>query len=129
MILDQVDRLSKALDWWHKGVSETVLTEAGLDPTPLPVQQTLVVARQFSGFPRHVSIHVGGFVIADGPLIDLVPVEPATMKDRTVIQWDKYDVDALRFVKVDLLSLGMLTEASQAEGPFTAFWSGRPMLP
>lgn len=107
--LDQVERLSKALDWWSKGVGEAALAEAGLDPSALPVQQTLAVSRQLAGFPRHVSIHVGGFVIADGPLIDLVPVEPATMPGRTVIQWDKYDVDALRFVKVDLLSLGMLT--------------------
>jgi len=86
-----------------------LVREAGLDPNDVAVRSTLAVSRQLAGFPRHVSIHVGGFVIAAEPLIDLVPVEPASMEGRTVIQWDKYDVDALCFVKVDVLALGMLT--------------------
>ena len=86
-----------------------LVRDAGLDPTDVGVRSTLAVSAQLAGFPRHVSIHVGGFVIAAEPLIDLVPVEPATMEGRTVIQWDKYDVDALHFVKVDVLALGMLT--------------------
>ncbi len=86
-----------------------LVRDAGLDPDDVAVRSTLAVSSQLAGFPRHVSIHVGGFVIAAEPLIDLVPVEPATMEGRTVIQWDKYDVDALCFVKVDVLALGMLT--------------------
>ncbi|MEZ4319468.1 MAG: error-prone DNA polymerase [Myxococcota bacterium] len=107
--LDQVDRLAKSMDWWTPGMTADVIRESGLDPESLALRQTVAIAQQMKGFPRHVSIHVGGFVIADGQLIDLVPVEPATMEGRTVIQWDKYDVDALRFVKVDILGLGMLT--------------------
>ncbi|MCA9568980.1 MAG: error-prone DNA polymerase [Myxococcales bacterium] len=107
--LDQVDRLAKSLEWWADGVDADRIRETGLDPSSLALRHTVAISEQLAGFPRHVSIHVGGFVIADGSLIDLVPVEPATMEGRTVIQWDKYDVDALRFVKVDLLALGMLT--------------------
>ncbi|MCB9677024.1 MAG: error-prone DNA polymerase [Alphaproteobacteria bacterium] len=107
--LDQVDRLAKSMDWWVPGMTADIIRESGLDPESLALRQTVAIAQQIKGFPRHVSIHVGGFVIADGQLIDLVPVEPATMEGRTVIQWDKYDVDALRFVKVDILGLGMLT--------------------
>lgn len=107
--VDQVDRLAKSLEWWTNDLNGDRIREAGLDPTSLALQQTVAVSNMVKGMPRHVSIHVGGFVIADGLLTDLVPVEPATMEGRTVIQWDKYDVDALRFVKVDLLALGMLT--------------------
>jgi len=107
--LDQVDRLARSADRWQGGLNPEAIRENGLDPESLPLRQTLAIAQQLKGFPRHVSIHVGGFVIADGQLTDLVPVEPATMVDRTVIQWDKYDIDALRFVKVDILALGMLT--------------------
>ncbi len=86
-----------------------LVREAGLDPDSDEVRATLQVSAALSGFPRHVSIHVGGFVISARSLAELVPVEPATMEGRTVLQWDKYDVEALEFVKVDLLSLGMLT--------------------
>jgi error-prone DNA polymerase len=86
-----------------------LVREAGLDPDSDEVRATLQVSASLSGFPRHVSIHVGGFVISARSLAELVPVEPATMEGRTVLQWDKYDVEALEFVKVDLLSLGMLT--------------------
>jgi error-prone DNA polymerase len=86
-----------------------LVVEAGLDPDADEVRATLQVSAALSGFPRHVSIHVGGFVISARPLAELVPIEPATMADRTVLQWDKYDVEALDFVKVDLLALGMLT--------------------
>jgi error-prone DNA polymerase len=119
--LDQVDRLAKSMDGWTESTTLKVVAESGLDPDALPVRQTVAVAGQLAGFPRHVSIHVGGFVIADGALIDLVPVEPATMEGRTVIQWDKYDVDALRFVKVDLLALGMLTCIRKAFESIAAF--------
>ena len=108
--LDQVDRLAKtAHGWGAEWDEEAFVKESGLDPTDWGVQQTIALSRALKGFPRHLSIHVGGFVISNQPLIDLVPVEPANMADRTVIQWDKDDVDALGFVKVDVLGLGMLT--------------------
>ncbi len=110
--LDQVDRLAKSTDRWSAGEGAQVgelVTEAGLDPDSRSVRLTLQYADQLRGAPRHLSQHVGGFVIAAGPLIELCPVEPASMPGRTVIQWDKYDIDVLRFVKVDVLALGMLT--------------------
>lgn len=108
--LDQVDRLAKtAHGWGVEWDEEAFVTESGLDPTDWSVQQTIAISRALKGFPRHLSIHVGGFVISNQPLIDLVPVEPANMTERTVIQWDKDDVDALGFVKVDVLGLGILT--------------------
>jgi error-prone DNA polymerase len=110
--LDQVDRLATALDRWAAGdgvPEDALVREAGLDPAAPEVRQTLEVAARFAGLPRHLSIHVGGFIVSDEPLIDLVPIEPASMEARTVVQWDKYDVDALDLVKVDLLALGMLT--------------------
>ncbi|MEQ1503041.1 MAG: PHP domain-containing protein, partial [Myxococcota bacterium] len=91
-----------------------LVREAGLDPGSDEVQGTLHAAHQLAGFPRHLSIHVGGFVIAAGSLGELVPIEPATMEGRTVLQWDKYDVEALEFVKVDVLALGMLTAIRKA---------------
>ena len=70
---------------------------------------TLDLIAEIQGFPRHLSQHVGGFVITEGRLDELAPVENATMEDRTVIPWDKDDIDALGILKVDVLSLGMLT--------------------
>lgn len=127
--LDQVDRLAKCMDRWavRAGTaSADLVREAGLDPDSPEVQQTLSIAEQLKGFPRHLSIHVGGFVIAADQLVDLVPIEPASMDARTVIQWDKYDVDALRFVKVDVLALGMLTAIRKAFDLVRDFW-GRPL--
>ena len=107
---DQIDRMAKGIHWFDKGpVNEAKLREAGLDPRDPRVGHSLQIAEDMRGMPRHVGIHSGGFTISDGPLIDLCPIEPATMKDRTVIQWDKDDIDTVGFVKVDLLSLGMLT--------------------
>src|SRR5206468_7135601 len=83
--------------------------EAGLDPASPGVARLIDLATEIVGFPRHLSQHVGGFVITRGPLSELVPIENAAMPERTVIQWDKDDVDALGILKVDCLSLGMLT--------------------
>ena len=117
LTLDQVERLAKTTDRWSAGsdvpLSELV-KESGLDPTDVGVRQTLQMAKELEGFPRHISIHVGGFVIAEKSLEALVPIEPATMEDRTVIQWDKDDVDTVGFVKVDVLGLGMLTAIRRA---------------
>ena len=78
------------------------------------VQQFLQLVGEIIGFPRHLSQHVGGFVISRGPLAQLVPVENAAMADRTVIQWDKDDLEALGLLKVDVLGLGMLTAIRKA---------------
>jgi error-prone DNA polymerase len=74
-----------------------------------PAALTLDLAQQLMGAPRHLSQHPGGFVLTHDRLDDLVPIEPAAMEDRQVIEWDKDDIDALKFMKVDVLALGMLT--------------------
>ncbi len=92
------------------------LREIGLDPGDARLQLVLRLCDEIQGFPRHLSQHVGGFIITDGRLDELVPVENATMEDRTVICWDKDDIDALGILKVDVLSLGMLTAIRKALG-------------
>ena len=95
--------------WSGEGLDEEVFTELGLDPRERRLAQTLALTRELIGFPRHLSQHVGGFVMTRGPLCELVPIENAAMEDRTVIEWDKDDLDALGILKVDVLALGMLT--------------------
>jgi error-prone DNA polymerase len=108
--LDRVDRLSKTLDDYEDGPNlPQRVREAGLDPDAPGTAQLVRLATELLGFPRHLSQHVGGFVITRGPLSELVPIENAAMPDRTVIQWDKDDLDALDILKVDCLALGMLT--------------------
>ncbi len=92
-----------------KGMEEQRLREIGLDPTDARLRQTLELILEIQGFPRHLSQHVGGFVITEGRLDELVPVENATMEDRTIIPWDKDDIDTLGILKVDILALGMLS--------------------
>jgi error-prone DNA polymerase len=112
--LDQVDRLAKGLDgWMHEGVTPEMLRACGLSADDPRVRLTVELATELEGFPRHLSIHVGGFVITREPLIDIVPIENAAMKARTVVQWDKDDLSALNILKVDLLALGMLTAISK----------------
>lgn len=106
----QIDSLARNLAWWDKGETlEARLREVGLDPDSPRVRQWLHLARELKGFPRHLSQHVGGFVISRSPLTRLVPIENAAMPGRSVIQWDKDDLDALGLMKVDVLALGMLT--------------------
>ena len=115
MSLDLVDLLARSLSWWDKPAElEARLRSAGLDPDSQVVQQFLSLVGEIIGFPRHLSQHVGGFVISRGPLAQLVPVENAAMADRTVIQWDKDDLEALGLLKVDVLGLGMLTAIRKA---------------
>ncbi|MDQ1902840.1 error-prone DNA polymerase [Paracoccus sp. WLY502] len=95
--------------WSEEGVSEAQIRELNLDPSDRRLRLTLGLARQLMGFPRHLSQHPGGFVLTQDRLDDLVPIEPAAMEDRQIIEWDKDDIDALRFMKVDVLALGMLT--------------------
>ncbi|RMH53917.1 MAG: error-prone DNA polymerase, partial [Bacteroidetes bacterium] len=107
---DLIDLLASSLSWWDKpDVLEARLKDAGLAPSSRLVVQFLALVNEILGFPRHLSQHVGGFVISRGPLVNLVPVENAAMADRTVIQWDKDDLEALGLLKVDVLGLGMLT--------------------
>lgn len=108
--LDLVDRLAKNAD--HTDDSEILAQrcqEAGLDTRSVVGKQFVYLVRDLLGFPRHLSQHVGGMVITRGPLHDLVPIENAAMDDRTVIQWNKDDLDDLGILKVDVLALGMLT--------------------
>ncbi len=108
--LDQMDRLTKNLSWWDKRTElPQRLIEIGFDPTVRRVRQLIQYAETLYGFPRHLSQHPGGFVIARHRLDHLVPIENAAMPDRTVIQWDKDDVEALGLMKVDVLGLGMLS--------------------
>jgi error-prone DNA polymerase len=109
--LDQVDRLATSLEWWDglEDVGEATIRAAGLDPADGTVRRTIEISGELQGFPRHLSQHVGGFVITRGPLSELVPIENAAMEDRTVIEWDKDDIDVLGMLKVDCLALGMLT--------------------
>jgi error-prone DNA polymerase len=117
--LAQVDRLAKLVGS-HDDLSRIGpewLAQAGLDPAESPrVRQALEIARELGGFPRHLSIHVGGFVVTKRPLSETVPVEPAAMPGRTIVQWDKDDLAALDLLKVDLLALGMLTALSRSLG-------------
>jgi error-prone DNA polymerase len=107
---DQIDRMAKSTHRFGDAqTNDAKLKEAGLNPRDPRVQQTITMSSTLQGMPRHVGIHTGGFTISDGPLIELCPIEPASMANRTVIQWDKDDINSLGFVKVDLLSLGMLT--------------------
>jgi error-prone DNA polymerase len=106
----QVSALARSMQWWDGAqIDAERVREAGLDPDSPVLQRVLVLARTLLGFPRHLSQHVGGFVIARDRLEDLVPIENASMAERTVIQWDKDDLDALGLLKVDLLGLGMLS--------------------
>ena len=107
---DFVDLLAKSLTWWdNRGEMVRRLKEAGVDLGSRTTQQFLFLIDEILGFPRHLSQHVGGFVISAGPLAELVPIENAAMPERTVIQWDKNDLEALGLLKVDVLGLGMLT--------------------
>jgi error-prone DNA polymerase len=95
--------------WSNEGIDDARVREAGLDPTDRRLRLALDIARQLLGFPRHLSQHVGGFVITRGPLAELVPIENAAMAERTVIEWDKDDIEVLGILKIDVLALGMLT--------------------
>jgi len=100
---------SQVWGWGSSALPAERLAEIGLDASDRRMAQTLALIEEIIGFPRHLSQHVGGFVITEGRLDELVPVENAAMEDRTVICWDKDDIDALGILKVDVLALGMLT--------------------
>ncbi len=95
--------------WSNDPIGDRRVREAGLDPADRNLRLALDLAAELIGFPRHLSQHVGGFVITRGKLSELVPIENAAMADRTVIEWDKDDLDALGILKIDILALGMLS--------------------
>ena len=105
----RIDALTANLAWWDEGIPRERLQEVGLDPDGALARQWQTLAQALRGFPRHLSQHTGGFVIAAGRLDELVPIENAAMAERTVIQWDKDDLDALGLLKIDILALGMLS--------------------
>ncbi|MCU0685217.1 MAG: error-prone DNA polymerase [Polyangiaceae bacterium] len=109
-------RLAGLASRWGEagGLDAAALREAGLDPAGGRLQALLAIAAALRGMPRHLSIHVGGFVLSAEPLARVAPVEPARMPDRTVIPWDKDDLDVLGFFKIDVLGLGILTAVRKA---------------
>lgn len=101
--IKNINRRDKNLPW------QAQIVELGLQVESLKGQQFIRLVEEILGFPRHLSQHVGGFIISSGPLYELVPIENAAMENRTVIQWDKDDLESLGLLKVDVLALGMLT--------------------
>jgi len=94
---------------WGKSIEDKHIAEAGLDPKNPMIRRAIILTRQLIGFPRHLSQHVGGFVLTRGLLTETVPIGNAAMKERTFIEWDKDDINALGIMKMDVLALGMLT--------------------
>src|SRR6185369_706825 len=113
--LEQIDRLSGTITHWDTAeVSQQRLREMGFDESGERMRRILGLARDLQGFPRHLSIHVGGFVLSATPLSEVAPVEPGRMPGRTVVPWDKDDIETLKFFKIDVLGLGMLTAIRKA---------------
>jgi len=114
--LDQIEALVAAVAAWrrHGEITTEHLAEAGFDPHNPVFERLRLLVNMLRGFPRHLSQHVGGFVIAAGRLDELVPIENASMPERTVIQWEKDDLEALGLLKVDVLALGMLSAIRRA---------------
>lgn len=110
--LDQglIDKLAKSLSWWNKLEQlDELLNNARIKKNAISAQLFLQLVGEILGFPRHLSQHVGGFIISRDPISQLVPLENAVMENRTVIQWDKTDLETLGLMKVDILALGMLS--------------------
>ncbi|MGN7871783.1 error-prone DNA polymerase [Paracoccus sp. 22332] len=107
--VDLIQTLSGHLGRWTEGITDQDLRSLNLNPEDRRLRLALDLARQLQGAPRHLSQHPGGFVLTQDRLDDLVPIEPAAMEDRQIIEWDKDDINALKFMKVDVLALGMLT--------------------
>ncbi len=123
----EIDQLARTMQWWDgRRIGQERVAEAGLEPQHPGIRRLVSLVRELMGFPRHLSQHVGGFVISRGPLSQLVPIENAAMEDRTVIQWDKDDLDALGLLKVDVLGLGMLS-AIRASFDLVRAYAGREL--
>src|SRR5690606_18112929 len=107
---DVITALSRSTwGWSSTGISASDAREIGLDPNNPQLRLALRLASDLIGFPRHLSQHVGGFVITQGPLEEVVPIQNAAMEGRTFVEWDKDDLDKLGILKIDVLALGMLT--------------------
>ncbi|GJL90504.1 error-prone DNA polymerase [Hyphococcus sp.] len=107
---DVISSLAKS-NWGSdaSGVNETRVKEQGLNPADLTLRHALHFSKELIGFPRHLSQHTGGFVMTRGPLEEVIPIGNAAMPERSFVEWDKDDLDALGMIKVDVLGLGMLT--------------------
>src|SRR5215468_43540 len=106
---DVTAALAKTVWGYGDGLPDNHIRQAGLDPTNPAVRQAVAVAHELIGFPRHLSQHVGGFILTRAPLDQTVPIGNAAMDERTFIEWDKDDIDTLGLMKVDVLALGMLS--------------------
>jgi error-prone DNA polymerase len=125
--LEEVGRLAAGMQWWDgERIDPERIRAAGFDPKEESTRRLMAVTAEILGFPRHLSQHVGGFVIARGRLDELVPIENAAMPERTVIEWDKDDLDALGLLKVDVLGLGMLSAIRRAFGLIDEFGRSSP---
>ena len=123
----QIERLTREHHWFDgRRILPERLQEAGFDPTSPVTRRLVALTEELIGFPRHLSQHVGGFVIARGRLDELVPVENAAMPERTVIQWDKDDLDAVGLMKIDVLALGMLSALRRGLALVSA-WRGQAL--
>src|SRR5579863_3732874 len=119
---DVTQRLANTVwGWSEEPIDDRRAGELGLDTGDRTLRLALELASELVGFPRHLSQHVGGFVITRGRLDELVPIENAAMPERTVIEWDKDDLDAMGLLKVDVLGLGMLSAIRRAFGLINAF--------
>ncbi len=126
--LGQVDKLARGMQWWDgQRIDPERIRASGFDPDDPVIARLIALTAEILGFPRHLSQHVGGFVIARGRLDELVPIENAAMPERTVIEWDKDDLDALGLLKVDVLGLGMLSAIRRAFNLINQF--GGPARP
>ena len=126
--LAEVDRLASGMQWWDgQRIDPERIRASGFDPHDVRTRRLMALTAEILGFPRHLSQHVGGFVIARGRLDELVPIENAAMPERTVIEWDKDDLDALGLLKVDVLALGMLSAIRRAFGLINDF-GGTPRV-
>ncbi|MGN6725902.1 MAG: error-prone DNA polymerase [Tepidisphaeraceae bacterium] len=125
---DTLDQLAGKLDWWHRGsLSDSQLREAGVRPDDPSIKNLIALTTELLGFPRHLGQHVGGMVISRRPLSEIVPIENAAMEDRTIIEWDKDDLDLIGLFKVDLLALGMLTCISKALALINSYHNAAPL--
>jgi error-prone DNA polymerase len=106
---DRISSLAKTLHWWSDGVTRKDLADQGIDVNDPQIVKCVDLANELHGFPRHLSQHVGGFVITREKLHDVVPIQNAAMDERTVVEWNKDDLEALKILKVDVLGLGMLS--------------------
>ena len=127
--LQRIEAVSKSQHWFDgRGIDPERLRENGFDPEAPVVKLWMSLTSQLIGFPRHLSQHPGGFVIGKGPISELVPVENASMKDRSVIQWDKDDLESLGLLKVDILAIGMLSAIRRSLGYIGAKLGRAPLL-